>query len=473
METKIQSSEKKLLKNTFIYMIGTMTSKLLQFFILPIVTAILMTNEYGYYDLIISASGIIIPIITMQSTEGLFRFVFNANPNERSVIISSVSIFLLVSMAIFSLIFSIFQCVTKLMDFSGLVLLYFITFTIYTYYQKLCRCLQKNVVFAVSGVIHTFVLLGVECILLIILKMRVDGLLWANIVSNIVCIVYLEIHTQSTKIFDIKKLSKGYLLKILKYSLPLVPNSISWWFISACNRYIIAFFIGVGANGIYSVAGKFPQLVTFVVSIFQTAWQESAVMEADSEKRDEFYTNVFNQYMNVLLSATVIIIPVLKIVVPVMIADTYLDGMRYIPVLMISSVMTAFSQFYGTAYMVFQKTQKAFSTSIVAAFINLTISIGLINKIGLFAPAIGTACAFCIQWIIRIKQMKECFKVKIYYKKLMILIGMLAVCIIEYYFVISLVTTYLIILLGVIIFFVNNKELIIALYNKIFKNYSF
>ena len=40
---------------------------------------------------------------------------------------------------------------------------------------------------------------------------------------------------------------------MVKYSLPLVPNSISWSLIALTDRFLIINYLDVGQNGVYSV----------------------------------------------------------------------------------------------------------------------------------------------------------------------------------------------------------------------------
>ena len=85
----------KLLKGTMVYMLGNVLSKLLQFVMLPIVTAVLVTSEYGYYDLVLTTISLVMPIITIQLIEAVFRFMFNSDEDGKKKIISTVSIFLI------------------------------------------------------------------------------------------------------------------------------------------------------------------------------------------------------------------------------------------------------------------------------------------------------------------------------------------------------------------------------------------
>ena len=56
--------------------------------------------------------------------------------------------------------------------------------------------------------------------------------------------------------------------KMIRYSLPLIPDYISWWFNNASDRYILAFFSTTSAVGIYSVAYKIPSILSSLTSIF-------------------------------------------------------------------------------------------------------------------------------------------------------------------------------------------------------------
>ena len=54
--------------------------------------------------------------------------------------------------------------------------------------------------------------------------------------------------------------------------------------------------------------------------------------------------------------------------------------------------------------------------------------------IGLFAPALGTAIAFGVQWIMRMYQMRSYFKVSIELKNLFLLLICVAIETVGYYF---------------------------------------
>lgn len=42
--------------------------------------------------------------------------------------------------------------------------------------------------------------------------------------------------------------------------MPLVPNNIMWWLVSALNRPVMEIYLGMEAIGLFAVANKFPSV---------------------------------------------------------------------------------------------------------------------------------------------------------------------------------------------------------------------
>ena len=454
-----QNASARLAKNTVIYMIGNLGSKILQVLILPLLTAVLLTEEYGYYDLIVTTINLITPIATLQLVEAMFRYLFGGSEEEKRVTISSVTAALVVGMTILAAVIALIQMFGIDLKYPFLIYLNYITNILFDYMQKIARCQQRNSLVAVSGVINTSVMLAVEAMALLVFKMRVDGMLLANCVSYFVAVLYLEYKLRIEEYLSIAAVNVKRVKELLKYSLPLVPNSVCWWVVSACDRYVISFFLSISANGIYSIAGKFSQMLSMITSVFQMAWQESSIIESDKATRDEFYTKTFDSYMRFLLSGYVVLLPIIRLAMPFLVAEEYRIGYLYNPLLLLGAVFSALSQFYGSAYLAFKKTGGALSTTIIAAIINVTVGACLISKIGLYAPALGTTCAFLAQWLLRANQMKDYFRVKINTK---VLSFMAPTMIVYYalYYKDSVVLHLTMLLVASIVFCTVNREMI-------------
>ena len=84
--------EKELVKNTIIITIGKVCTQLITFLLLPLYTGILSIEEYGTVDLLNTLVSLLLPIVTLQIDQGLFRELIEVRDNEeqKKKIISSV-----------------------------------------------------------------------------------------------------------------------------------------------------------------------------------------------------------------------------------------------------------------------------------------------------------------------------------------------------------------------------------------------
>ena len=68
---------KKLASNTLIFAIGTFSSKILSFLLMPFVTRMMGTGDYGSADLVQQTVNVLIPIVTLQVNSAALRFALD------------------------------------------------------------------------------------------------------------------------------------------------------------------------------------------------------------------------------------------------------------------------------------------------------------------------------------------------------------------------------------------------------------
>ena len=90
--------EQALLKNTLIITVGKICTQLISFFLLPLYTAILSTSEYGVVDLMNTIVSLLLPVVTLQTEQAVFRELVNERGNlGRSKRIVSTGIYTFVA----------------------------------------------------------------------------------------------------------------------------------------------------------------------------------------------------------------------------------------------------------------------------------------------------------------------------------------------------------------------------------------
>ena len=412
METN-SFANRKLATNTIIYFIGNFGSKILSLLLVMIYSSYIMPNDLGVYDLITTTILLLQPIIIFQLSDGIFRWLIEEeDPAKRQIQIKTVFSIVLINMAVSTFVLLFISKLVIIPYFWYFVVLLNVNI-IYPLMQQITRGLRRNILFSVVGLSVSAVLFSVSLLLIIPFNLGVEGLLLSQIISQsvgilIMLFVQIKDFLPSFSAKSDKTIRRG----LIGFSLPLIPNTISWWIINASDRYIISWKLGTYSNGIFSMANKFPSLMTVVTSIFNLAWQESAIYESDSKKRDEFYSDIFDKYLRFLSSAALVLIPLTRIVIEKFVGESYNDSWHYSSILYISTIFNALAAFLGTAYVTYKKTIGAFVTTIIAAGINLLIDIILIKFIGLYAAALSTLVSYFVLFLIRAFHTRKYFVIK-------------------------------------------------------------
>ena len=76
---------KYFLKNLSIFTVSNFITKLLLFFMLPLYTSVLTSEEYGTIDMITTTVNLAMPILTLCITEAIIRFTIDENTNKKQI----------------------------------------------------------------------------------------------------------------------------------------------------------------------------------------------------------------------------------------------------------------------------------------------------------------------------------------------------------------------------------------------------
>lgn len=405
--------EKKLAKDALTYMVANFGAKILILIIYPIYTYFITPNDLGVYDLIISTLTLIYPIAVFSINDAVFRWLLDKDSTEQLEIIS---IGLKITFRNLFIIDIIYTLVNLFFNFRyGWFILLIINFgAIYPVLQQIARGLKQNRIFALSGIVYALILIIANVFFVIVLKMNVNGLLMSQFIAYYMACIYLLISVKKLRFKWWKTTCSQKMLKdMTEYSLMLIPNSCCWWIMNASDRYMIRFFIGNAANGIYAISHKFPSVMNMFTSVFTLAWQEHAILEFKSEDRDEFYSKIYKIYYRALFCLCCLLLPITKWFVEIFIQSDYSSAWECCAELYLGSVFQALASFLGTGYLSIKNTKGSMITSLVGALINIIVNLFLLPVIGLEAAALSTLIANICIWLVRWIQMKNIYNIKV------------------------------------------------------------
>lgn len=408
------SRGKELVKNTAIVAVGKVCTKFLSFILLPFYTAVLSTEDYGIVDLFNTYISLLLPVIVFQIEDALFRFTIDVrcDEEEKRKVISTAVFFCLFQSIVFCAIFFIIHCFVSI-PYSWYLLVNVLVSIFSGSLLQLTRGLGDNLGYAFASFLTALTAILLNIVLVLFLNMGADGLFITAFMSNFIGILYIILKEKVYHLVKIQWFDWGLLKRMLAYSLPLVPNYLSWWVIGASDKSVVSWFLGVSQNGILSVSQKFSTAYTTFYSIFNLTWTENASVHRDDEDSTQYYSQIIETSFRVLASACLGIIAVVALVFPWLVNVKFGESYYQIPIYMLSSFLYSVIGIYSVVYIAFKKTGKIAKTSMMAAVINLVINIGLVRYIGLYAASISSVLAYGTMLAIRYVDIRKFIRIHI------------------------------------------------------------
>ncbi|WP_338432715.1 oligosaccharide flippase family protein [Clostridium tyrobutyricum] len=424
-------SKKRLIKNTIIIAIGKFSTQAISFFLLPLYTSILTTVEYGTYDFINTLMLFLTPITTLLMEEAMFRFLIDADSDkEKKTIITQAIIFIIINLIItltfLFIVLSIFKYKFKY------YVMFFLLASVYSgLSQAVSRGVSKIKLYSLSAFISSALTLVLNVVFIAYFRIGIKGLLISYIIANIVSPTFVFIRVKIWHYISLKNINRTKIKEMIKYSIPLVPNSVSWVVINLSDRLIITTILGTGANGIYAIANKFPIIIDTLYGYFYIAWKEEASRAIKEENSNQYYNSIYKDLKRLLFSICVCLIAILPLTFNILVGKSFLQAYKYIPLLVVSIIFANISGFYGGIFSANKNTKVMGTSTIMSAIINVVINLILIKTIGLYAAILSTFIAnfvVCIYRNIALKEYITFEKDNLFYFISTIILGLVILC---------------------------------------------
>lgn len=413
------NGSKYLAKNMGLMTISQFGTKLLSFFLVPLYTNVLSTAEYGTYDLFNSTVSLMIPILTLNICDSSLRFsIDNENDNKD---VFSISIFhFFVSVLIIAGIIVLNKWLNVIPMINDYAQLFFWLFCatalngILTYFARGIDCVKEV---AISGIISSLLMLSLNILFLLPMHMGLLGYFLANIIAIMGQTIYLCVAIKGWKYCKVNKFNSRLHKNMLKYSEPMIVNNIAWWINNVSDRYIVTWFCGIAANGIYSVSYKIPSILNIFQSIFNQAWTLSAVKDFDPEDKNNFFSTMYNIYNICMVIVCSFLILTSRIIAHLLYAKDFFEAWKCVPFLLIAVVFGASAGYLGGIFGAVKDTKVFAESTLVSACTNIILNFVLVSQIGTIGAAIATAIAYLLTWVIRIIKVRKYIALKLNIKK--------------------------------------------------------
>lgn len=383
-----------LFSNTFIFGIGNFLSKMVFLVLMPLYTGVLLPEEYNLAEMLNNLSQLALPILTLCLYEAVFRFSISEETNHQKLLSSA----LILVLKIFSGVFVILLLSSFFINVYYVWIFAMITFSlsIRQLFAQFTRGIGLIKIFAVSGIINALALIVFNVIFLLLLNGGATGYLLSILFANVVSIIYIYLTAKLHSHISLKR-SDNYLLKsMILYSLPLIPNALSWWLVNMSNRFIIFFYCGAATAGIFIAASKLPSIINMITQVFMQAWKISSSKEISEKNSETFFGNIYILFSSLIWVFTSGILLVIPLLTPLLLRNDFQEGEVYIPLLLLAAAVNSFSGFFGSFYIAARKTKGVFVSTTIGAIVNITLGMITVPFIGVFGVLLSGVIGYLI-----------------------------------------------------------------------------
>lgn len=336
----------KLVRDTLIYTVTDAVGKAISFILLPILSYYLSPEGLGLATNFVVFTTIVNLLAGQAILNALSYFYYEQTKYQNSILVSNLIWMTIAACTVLFFIMlllnnQISQYLQLNLTFQGMAFFYAISFVITNINLQLLRLEEKPKSFAIFQIVQIVLHCILVILFVIVLKQDGEGKIYAEFLT-ILLMGLINLYSIIKRSYLVVKYDKSSVKTLLKFGLPLMPHSISFWFKSGADKVFITNFAGLAANGIYSMAMSISSLYTLVSNAFFNAYvptlqKKLSNMNSENE-RGEKIKIVKTIYLMIGLFFLVSLLSVLGawIILKFIVADKYESAFDFIPGVILS-----------------------------------------------------------------------------------------------------------------------------------------
>ena len=397
VNTPTPSRWQKFASDVGIYTVGNIGAKLITFALVPFYTHFIPdTAQFGYFDICLTAAFLLSPLLTLNVYNGIVRYLLDADLQARQrVTTAMVQLLLRWMTACLAVLVALSFAFTIAHRWLALALV--VSVTLSDCYGQLARGLGRNKVFVGMGIATAFLVATLSVVLVAWMRMGIAGVFLANILARFLPVVAVEWrHRLLARHYTRHTGWHEQARELLRYSVPLLPTIVIWWVLAFGDRWFVLWAAGPEANGVYAVAARFTGIIYTFAVILQQAWQETAILQYDSDGRDKFFSQIFSIYVFVLITIIVAYTAALHLAYGWLVDNNYAASAHYIFPMAVAAGIYSIANFFEMGYQCSKQTHRAVAPSIVTGIVNVCANLVLAPLWGCYGVIAASLLSFTV-----------------------------------------------------------------------------
>lgn len=394
-----------MIRHSAIYMLPTILTRGLGFLLLPIYTHAFAPSDYGVLDLITTIGPMVNVVICLEVLQGMARLRVDVSLEEQRRLTGTTWLFSLLAYSVFMAVTmplapwlaqhvlddSELTDVTRVgivaMSVNALAAMFLIQF----------RWELRSMTYTVLTTCYAVTTIGVAAWVALVLDLGVFGVLTGQAASGALFSMIAVVLTRRSVSWV---LSGRLLRRMLAYSWPLVPASLSMTLTLYFDRAALTIMASLDDVGVFGVAARLASVIAILVAGLQMAVSPLIYAHYTEPQTPASLAKIFRWAVALLLSVCLALHLAAGTLVTLLAPPAYAAAAQLVPVLALSMMISQLYVFFpGMALAM--KTGQQLAVTIAAAAVTLSASFALIPALGALGAALASlsaALVFFVLW---------------------------------------------------------------------------
>lgn len=395
-------------KQTAIYSLGNISTKLIGLILLPLYTEHLTLTEYGTWAILDVTNQILVGVLALNLPLAMLRWS-SAETDQvklKSTIFTTVfSLLIIIAISLFFLLsnteyFSYFLFNSP--KYSNYFFLLFIltSFGIYNGIPLNIIRIKENSVFYVIITSLKFTVILIFNIYFIVYQHEgVIGIIKSQLIGE----VLLSLLTLPTVIKSSStKFDTATFIEMIKYGTPLVFSTASSFILSFGDRYIMQHYLNEASVGVYSLGYKIASVVNMLLlQSFQLGFLPIAYKKLGDTDEKRFLSKILTYYVIVLAFAGLSISLFSREIVETFATNSeFWVAVSVIPIITLAFVIKGIQYNFSLSFHYAKKTGYNAIIVVTTSIISLTLNVILIQKFGYLGAAYSMLISITVMMLL-------------------------------------------------------------------------
>jgi O-antigen/teichoic acid export membrane protein len=417
-------------KDTFIYSLGNITTKIIGLVLLPLYTEKLSVSEYGVLGVVEISIQLLIAAFSLSLQQALSRWYWDEKYRDKQHSMFFTTLIATVVIVVF--MFLIF------LPFTGSLSVLLLDSAKYNYLFKLMlisaslqiisrlifmlmRLQRKPLWYSLTNIFKLLVTLGLTIYFIVVLKRGVEGIIEAQIIGFVLLILANGnyIYRNIKPIFE-----RSIFREMIQFSFPLVLSAVGGILLNVTDRYLLRYIGDMEDVGLYNLGFKLANVLKiFVINSVSSAIGPLKYKLMNQPNNKRFYSKIMTYTAYGFIVLLLVLTLFSKEAIRFLAANPdYWSAYQIVPFLTFAHLFDLLRRNVNFGLLVRKKTKIISAIMLIIAIINVVFNALFISSFGILGAAAATMLAQIVFFSLIFYFAQKHYPVPFEMKKIMIMI---------------------------------------------------